>query len=47
MLLLAGAASGETINYGNLILSPSFTATHFPDTWDLTQCDLVLSYRST
>jgi len=33
-----------TINYGNVTQTPSYSANNFPDVWDLTECDLTLSY---
>ena len=38
------AGPPATEDYGGLTLSSPFTATHWDDVWDLTQCDLNLSY---
>lgn len=40
-----GAATGSiTHNYGHVTLSGGFTAGHFPHVWDLTACELKLSF---
>jgi hypothetical protein len=44
MVAMSLSAYGKTVNYGNLTLSPPFTATNFADVWDLTKGDLTLSY---
>ncbi len=41
---LAQADGPTTINHGDVTLSPGFTATNWSEMWDLTQCDLTLSY---
>ncbi len=42
--LAAGSAFATTINYGNVSLTPGYSAGHFNDVWDLTKGDLTLSY---
>jgi hypothetical protein len=37
-------ADGSIIDYGDISLSGGFQAGHFPELWDLTACDLVLSF---
>jgi hypothetical protein len=37
-------ASGPVMNYGDITLSGGFQAGHFPEWWDLTAGDLVLSF---
>ena len=48
LVLVLGAmpvlASGLTKNYGDVTLTGGFQAGHFPDWWDLTAGDLVLSF---
>jgi hypothetical protein len=44
-LLTAGGSLATTINYGSVTLSPTWTATHFADVWDLTNGDVTVSYR--
>jgi hypothetical protein len=44
LALVSGAAYAGTVNYGNLTLSPSYTATNFSNVLDLTSGDLTLSY---
>jgi hypothetical protein len=39
---IAGAQT--TIDYGDADLSGGFQAGHFEDIWDLTQCDLTISF---
>jgi len=36
--------SPKTINYGDVTLSGGFQAGHFPDVWDLTSDDMVISF---
>jgi len=38
------ADGGVTIDYDDIPLSGGFQAGHFPEVWDLTACDLVLSF---
>ena len=38
------AADPTTINYGDYLLDEPLESTHWSDIWDLTQCDLTLSY---
>jgi hypothetical protein len=45
LLAVTGTAEATTRNYGDVTYSPGFTASHFNDIWDLTKCDLTLSYR--
>jgi len=33
-----------SINYGDITLSGGFQAGHFPEVWDLTDCDMVISF---
>ena len=39
-----GMARADTVNYGNITLSGGYQAGHFEQLWDLTKCDLVLSF---
>lgn len=41
---VAAADGGVTVDYGDVTLSGGFQAGHFPELWDLTQCDLTLSF---
>jgi hypothetical protein len=46
-LLIPSAAVADgpvTIDYDDISLSGGFQAGHFPEVWDLTACDLVLSF---
>jgi len=36
--------SSVTINYGTIVLSGGFEAGHFPEVWDLTASDLIISF---
>lgn len=38
------AADGGTKNYGDVTLSGEFQSGNFPHLWDLTQCDLTISF---
>lgn len=38
------SVSAETMNYGDVTLSGGFQTGHFPEIWDLTECDLVISF---
>jgi len=38
------ADGGVTVNYSDVSLSGGFQANHFPELWDLNQCELVLSF---
>jgi len=41
---VAGATTPLTINYGDVALSGGFISGNFPQEWDLTACDLTLSF---
>jgi len=38
------SVSAETMNYDDVTLSGGFQTGHFPEIWDLTECDLVISF---
>jgi hypothetical protein len=38
------SVSAETMNYADVTLSGGFQSGHFPEVWDLTECDLVISF---
>ena len=44
MPAIASGPSPTTVYHGSLTLSPAYTATNWGEVWDLTQCDLTLSY---
>jgi len=40
----ASATGPDTVNYGGVALSGGFQAGHFDDVWDLTACDMTLTF---
>ena len=36
--------SGSTVNYGDITLTGGFQAEHFSEVWDLTACDMIISF---
>lgn len=43
-MLSGNLANAESVNYGDVSLSGGFESGHFYDVWNLTACDLVISF---